>query len=138
MLVMDRKSKVKEGQIGIVRADKLQITADDDAPEKLASNLHTIMQAIPNIVIAGISTVRRAVIQSSQRKDSSVGETIHASVSLLVPVCQQVIAEVPGSPDTCLACRSSIHRAIFVLLRAFLWSSVQWFVVCVRFLQTKR
>ena len=70
MLIADRKSKVKEDQIGIVRADKLQITAADDAPEKLASNLHSIMQAIPDIVVAGISTVRRAVIQTSQKKDT--------------------------------------------------------------------
>ena len=73
MLIADRKSKVKEGQVGVVRADKLQITAADDSPEKLASNLHTIMQAIPHIVVAGISTVRRAVIQSSQKKDRSGG-----------------------------------------------------------------
>ena len=73
MLIADRKSKVKEGQVAIVRADKLQVTAAEDTPEKLASNLHSIMQAIPDIVVAGISTVRRAVIQSSQKKDNSGG-----------------------------------------------------------------
>jgi hypothetical protein len=78
---MDRKSKVKEPQIGIVRADKLQITADEEAPEKLASSLHAIIQAIPNVVVAGISTVRRAVIQSSQRNNSSSGR------ACLPPAC---------------------------------------------------
>lgn len=80
MLIADRKSKVKEGQIGIVRADKLQITAADDSAEKLASNLHGIMQAIPDIVVAGISTVKRAVIQSSQKKGSSTGGVLQARV----------------------------------------------------------
>jgi hypothetical protein len=69
VLIADRKSKVKEAQVRLVRADKLQITALDDNPEKLAASLHAILQAIPEIVVAGISTVGRAVIQTNNRKD---------------------------------------------------------------------
>lgn len=94
-LIADRKSKVKEGQIGIVRADKLQITAADDSPEKLAANLHVIMQAIPDIVVAGISTVRRAVIQSSQKKDKSGGE-LPAPAPLCAPLASAA-QQLPAS-----------------------------------------
>lgn len=64
-LVAERKCKVKEDQVRLLRHDKLAITAADTAPEKLASLLQGILHSIPDVVVGGIATVGRAVIQTN-------------------------------------------------------------------------
>lgn len=65
-LVAERKCKVKEDQVRLLRHDKLAITAADTAPEKLASLLQAILHSIPDVVVGGIATVGRAVIQTDE------------------------------------------------------------------------
>lgn len=71
-LIADRKCKVKEEQVRLIRRDKLSITAADTTPEKLASSLQAILQTIPSVVVAGIATVGRAVIQSQEKGGGAV------------------------------------------------------------------
>jgi hypothetical protein len=65
-LIADRKSKVKEGQISVIRKDKLALFAPDDSDDKLYAYLQAILQGVPEVVVAGIATVGRAVIQTNE------------------------------------------------------------------------
>jgi hypothetical protein len=59
--------------VRLLRDDKLMILAADDSRERLASSLQLILKAIPEVVVAGISTVSRAVIQSEPRAAPAPG-----------------------------------------------------------------
>lgn len=94
-LVADRKCKVKEEQVRLLRQDKLAITAADTTPEKLASSLQAILHSIPATVVGGIATVGRAVIQSEEKEGRASSFLPPAACSVqgcLLLVCQACVA----------------------------------------------
>jgi hypothetical protein len=75
-LIADRKSKVKEHQVRVFRADKLCLIAPDCTAATLSSSLQIILKAAPEVIVAGIPSIARAVIQSEDDKAGKQGATL--------------------------------------------------------------
>lgn len=72
-LIADRKSKVKEHQVRVLRPDKLCLIAAECSAAQLSPGLQAILKAAPHVIVAGIPTIARAVIQSEEDKNSTTG-----------------------------------------------------------------
>ena len=70
-VIADRRVKVKEAQALVLRSDRLALVAADSARSRLAAALQAIFAAVPDVIVAGIPTVGRCVIQSEARPDGS-------------------------------------------------------------------
>ena len=66
------RPKLKDTHVMEVRYDKLCIrTPDSCSREQIISVLQAMMAAIPKVVVSGIPTIARAVVQAEDSKDGS-------------------------------------------------------------------
>lgn len=64
LLAARLRPKIKDLHVREVRYDKLYISPLDDAPEALSASLQHVLKVVPGVVVAGVPTIGRAVIQT--------------------------------------------------------------------------